>query len=413
MRKILLTLLIASVACACAFAFWNPFSRTTMPTLNEAELRATLASLAPTEAEAKAIAVLRAKSFSQQQAQQSQELETAMQKLQMQADWFAERLAEKFPEKTNAPPPDHLQQAMSMVQYQMNVLKTAITNVEPPVEAEPVDNDSIQIAVEYRLFSGSESFTGTIIGHPAMEWSALPVATPFLSTGTPPGTISRSVSTQMPLHVRYLEHSNVERFYDLFSSHRAATIMTSPKLMLSNGQEGAMDDTTSIPFVTGILPVELENETVYQPIIQLLGQGQTYTTKVTLLQDGSYRLTSQMEFTTATKAERYRLIDRPPTPQELAEDSRSQGGITFQVPTIHTFRVNIPDVVIPDGMSLLVAFPGNVDPKSNDYNPQGGIFMLITPQKVEAIEFASEDVQQVPDEWERFWIGDVPLSMMR
>ena len=60
MRKILLTLLIVSVVGASAFAVWNPFSRTTTPTFNEAELRAALASLTPTEAEAKAIATLRA-----------------------------------------------------------------------------------------------------------------------------------------------------------------------------------------------------------------------------------------------------------------------------------------------------------------------------------------------------------------
>jgi len=396
MRKILLSLLFVSLVCVSAFAIWNPFgSKTVTPNNNEAELCAVLASLAPTEAEAKAIAKLREKTSIQLAGQQREEWARLQREYIQQRSQQLQRLTEKQNDpSTHADLQPILQRQINVVQQQMsqgmllpmtasNDLTTG-SDQEPPVEAEPVKDESIQIAVVYRLFSDTESLAKTITGHPAMAWSPLPVATPFLSTGTPPGTFSHSVSVQMPMHVRYLEPSNVEKFYNLFRSRRASTIMESPRFIVSNGQEEILSDTTAIPFVTSVLPVEeLGDEPVYHPIIQLLGQGQTYTTKATLLQDGSYRLSSRVEFTTIRKVEQYRLVDTPPTPQQLAEYPRTKGGITIQVPSFHTFRVHIPDIVIPDGMSLLVAFPGgNIAPESNS-SDSPGIFMLITPQKVE------------------------------
>jgi hypothetical protein len=250
-----------------------------------------------------------------------------------------------------------------------------------------------------------------------MAWSPLPVATPFLSTGTPPGTFSRSVSIQTPLHVRYLENNKVEKFYNLFlRSRRALTMMESSRLMLRNGQEEIQSDTTSIPFVTSVLPVEADGITAYQPIFQRLDTGHTYTTKATLLQDGSYRLSSRMEFTYASKVERYRLVNEDTTVSESRIGGRSRtetrDGVTVQVPSVHTFRAYIPDIVIPDGMSLLVAFPGgSISPESNSSDPLGGIFMLITPRKVdEHASDASEDMHPIQDEWAQFWSGDVPTT---
>ena len=394
MRKILLTLLIVFIVGASAFAVWNPFSRTTTPTFNEAELRAALASLAPTEAEAKAIAVLREKSFAQQQVALLQWRADAMQQMQQYADRLAPGELERF-------------------QRQTDEIKHTIDKWNLPAEAMPVDDSRVQIAVEYRFFSGPTPLIEAITGHPAMSWSALPVATPIVSPSTPPGTFSRSECLQMPMHVRYLENNKIERFYNLFLSLSTATVMEAPRHMLRNGEEGTVNDITTIPFVTSVLPIEADGALAYQPIIQLLGQGQTYTTKVTLLQDGSYRLTSQMEFTTATKVDQPKLINEESVPEPRSlfgsrNRTETKRGITVQAPSFNTIRMNIPDIVIPDGMSLLVAFPGYTN-----NNPSGGMFMLITPQKVEAIEFASEDVQQVPDEWEWFWIGDVPLPMMR
>ncbi|MCL2709298.1 MAG: hypothetical protein FWE95_00320 [Planctomycetaceae bacterium] len=365
MRRILLTLLIVSVVGASAFAVWNPFSRTTTPTFNEAELRAALASLTPTEAEAKAIAALRKKTSIQLARQQQQ---------------------------INAPPQ----------------IMTTGGNLELPVEANPVGDSRVQIAIEYRFFSGPTPLIETITGHPAMSWSTLPVATPLVSPSTPPGTFSRSESLQMPMHVRYLENNKIEKFFILFQSLSTSSVMEAPRFILRNGEEGTVNDITTVPFVTSVLPIEADGAVGYQPIIQLLDTGQTYTTKVTLLQDGSYRLASQMEFTSLSKVDQPKLINEEsvPEPRSLFGNrnrTETKRGVTVQAPSFNTFRVNIPDIVIPDGMSLLIAFPGYTN-----NNPSGGMFMLITLRKVEAIEFASDDVRQIQGEWERFWKLDEP-----
>jgi len=341
MRKVLLTLLVVSLICPSVFAFWFFSSKQATPTFNEAELRAMLAHLTPTEAEAKAIAALREKSSVIQRAMQPKE--------------FA-------------------------------LILPSGNDLKPQVEAEPVDDDSVQFAIEYRFLSGPESLIKTITGHPAMEWSALPAATPSANT-TPPGTFSRSVSVQMPIHVRYLENDKLERIIKPFMSHRTTSIMECPRYMLANGQEGTVSDVTQIPFVTSVCPVEADGAIGYQPIIQTLDTGITTTTKVTLLQDGSCRLASRAEFVSVGEVSTYRLIDGG---DEVVNESRLgfvrttktvKNGVTIQVPSFHTFRADIPDIVIPEGMSLLVAFPGDVAPPGNNSNEPGGVFMLITPTK--------------------------------
>jgi hypothetical protein len=60
--------------------------------------------------------------------------------------------------------------------------------------------------------------------------------------------------------------------------------------------------------------------------------------------------------------------------------------LIFQVPLIRSFRVSIPEVVIPEGRSLLAAFPGV---KVDDMET----FMLITPR-------AEPGMNQDQDEWD-------------
>jgi hypothetical protein len=48
--------------------------------------------------------------------------------------------------------------------------------------------------------------------------------------------------------------------------------------------------------------------------------------------------------------------------------------LPLQFPVFRTFRAEIPDIVIPEEMSLLVMFPGAFLPGEE------GMFMLLTPQ---------------------------------
>ena len=341
MRKILLTLLCVSLVCASAFAFWNPFNRSTKPTFNEAEPRATLAELAPTEAEAEAIAALRKKSSVIQRAMQPKEYA-----LVLPSDW------------------------------------------KLPVEAEPVDDENVQIRIHYQFISGRAELTRKVIGHPAMEWSPLPVADQFTNADAPANGAVNAVNTQIPIQIRYLEQDNVQKFFQFFHSQRAACVLETPSLILENGQAGTIQDTTTIPFVTNVMPVVADNMVVYQPIITKIHQGMTTQIQATLLQDGSCRLTSQLSINNVTRVDTYKLIDDGTTDvvsQNGRNITKTTRSINIQVPSFHTFRANIPDIVIPEGMSLLVAFPGAEMPywfNNRNDNATYEAFMLITPTKV-------------------------------
>ena len=342
MRKILLTLLVVSLVCASAFAF-NPFNRSTKPTFNEAELRAALAELTPSEAEAKAIAALR-KSFQ-----------------------------------------------------------------EPPVEVEPVDDENAQIRIQYQFIIGTEELIRKATGHPAMSWTGLPVADQFANADALANMAVSAVNTPVPIQIRYLEPENARKFSEFFQSQQAACTRMAPSLVLNSGQVGSIQDITTIPFVTNVVPIVADNAVGYQPIITHIDQGMTTKIQATLLQDGSCRLTSQLTISNLVKVGMFRFIDEEPTPQQLAEDSSAKGGITIQQPIVRTLSVTMPDVVIPEGMSLLVAFPGVEVPhwfNNRNDNVTYEAFILITLRKVEN----NPDFQRVKDEWERFWMLDTPTA---
>ena len=270
---------------------------------------------------------------------------------------------------------------------------------EPPIEVEPMDDENAQIRIQYQFISGTAELIRKATGHPAMEWSPLPVAAPFVNADAPANMDVSAVNTPVPIQIRYLEPENVQKFSGFFQSQRAASVLEFPSVVLNNGGVGSIQDITTIPFVTNVVPIVADNVVGYQPIITEIDQGMTTKIQATLLQDGSCRLTSQLTISDIVKVHVFRFIDEEPTPQQLAEDSSAKGGITIQQPIVRTLSVTIPDIVIPDGMSLLVAFPGDVAPPGNNSNEPGGAFMLITPRKV-------DNIARVSDTWERFWMLD-------
>ena len=322
MRKILLTLLIVSVVSISAVAAWF-FSQSTTPGFNEAELQAALATLAPTEAEAKAITALRQKSLAQ---------------------WH---------------------------------------NRELPAEAEPVNDENVQITLEYRFISASG--TSKIASDPAMSWSGLPASTQSESLEN-----ANMTGAQVPMHVRYLEETNARKFIELLQSRRHTIILEPPKILLCNRQLGKVNDTTAIPFVTGILPIEVDDAVCYEPIITHVNAGQTYKSTATLLQDGSVRLNSQVDFTHLVRVENYSLMAAEQKEGDViikgdAIVKTDRGAITIQQPIYTSFRTEIPDVVIPEGMSLLVAIPRVRLPEIGYKEGDGDqtVFLLITPRRVD------------------------------
>jgi hypothetical protein len=335
MRRALLTVLLVIVV---SFSVWATglFSKKT-PTIDP-QFQAALKSLVPTEAEAKAIADLRAK--------------TGM-----------------FCCETN--------------EIGAYVCKWIIPKeADVPVDAEPIANpEDVNIALDYRYITVKESLAKKIIAEPAMAWSMFPVQSNLPSTSAfPVGASSFGVHTEVPMQVRFLEEASSQKLWSLFQSECSNACMEAPKIMLHCGQSGTVNDTTEIPFVTGVAPVAADGVVAYQPVIQFVHNGQRPTSQVTLLQDGSCRLyTCQLELSSLMKVETYQLMDGF---TEMRNGVATKTGITVQVPTVHSFRASLPEVVIPEGMSLLVACPGVPAVKQTPSNEPHAMFLLITPRAV-------------------------------
>jgi len=102
--------------------------------------------------------------------------------------------------------------------------------------------------------------------------------------------------------------------------------------------------------------------------------------ETTLQEDGSIRLDKcRLDITELAKIDTFKLVDSEPDNKVYKTNERS--GLTIQVPTVRSFRANIPEIVIPQGMALLVAFPG-AEYLYRENGESYGAFLLITPQVI-------------------------------
>jgi len=335
-------------------------------------------------------------------------------------------------------------------------VKASANLQEHAVIAEPANGDDVLINVQYQFIIGKESLMKKVFAHPAMAWNALPVAEQ-LAAAPLPGVAVSSVNTQAPIQVRYLEQASAQKFIETFQSRQTASAIPIAGVALRNGEVGRVSDITRIPFVTNVIPIVRDDVLSYQPLITHIDTGQAYTTTATLLQDGSYQLASQWNITNIEKVHLFKFSgDAPVT---LEDGSMGTTDVTVQQPVSRTLSVNIPTVVIPEGMSLLVAFPGigfnhghtdrnNGRTERNDGEADEA-FLLITPKvarneaqvvqlsdslytpyyppdtlsppvlrlSVEMQHLATPTpektgngsvMQIIQNEWERFWMLDAP-----
>ncbi|MCL2349478.1 MAG: M56 family metallopeptidase [Planctomycetaceae bacterium] len=258
-----------------------------------------------------------------------------------------------------------------------------------------------QICMEIRFFSIKEPFRKTILANKALDWTGLPVPDAHVFTKEPlsknndflslpngqimpasmnlslipnqsdpkPGLCSLTTFAPSPLHVRFMEKNNARHFCEIFQSHSSGNCLQAPKITMVSGEIWCIHDTSQRPFVTSVIPVESdEGNTAYQPIIQIFHEGMNVKGKATLLEDHSCRLDSCVaEFTSITGVETVQL-----------QEEEKKGGVCVQVPTVRSYGISIPEIVIPEGMSLLVAVPGTVR-ASAETDP---IFLVITPNQV-------------------------------
>ena len=279
------------------------------------------------------------------------------------------------------------------------------------------DIPDASIAIELRFITVNSPLAKMIITEPAMTWSSLLNQNDVSTEGqqnvplaeSTPGKVWSGTYTEMPILVRFLEESSFAKFYAVLQSQRQATIMECPQVMVRSGQKVMVNDTTKIPFVQSVLPVIADYETAYQPILQSYNYGQVLMVQGTLLQDGSCRLDKcHFEMNSPVKVETTQLLVE-------MDGKKQRSSITVQVPECRSFRVSIPEIVIPKNMSLLVAFPGVEESE---------VFLLITTRGIydsedeEKGEFSScssynhgygyksEDMRRIQDEWEKFWMLD-------
>ena len=242
-----------------------------------------------------------------------------------------------------------------------------------------------QICMEIHFLSIKEPFGKTILADKALDWTGLPVpgtplipgnpgktAEPFLKdmslipnqSDPKPGLCSLTTFAPSPLHVRFMGKNNTNRFINILQNDSRTNILQAPKMTLVSGEPWDIHDTCTQAFVTSVIPVESdEGDKVYQPIIQLFNTGTNVKGKATLLEDHSCRLDSCVaEFTSITGVETVQL-----------QEEEKKGGVCVQVPTVRSYGISIPEIVIPEGMSLLVAVPGTIA-RTSDIDP---MFLMI------------------------------------
>ncbi|HBT76839.1 MAG TPA: hypothetical protein DEB39_07905 [Planctomycetaceae bacterium] len=355
MRKILILSVCLFFVCTLAFAAWL-FGKKEAPVPNIQAIRETLKSLAPTETEGAAISKFRQKALAVYHASP--------------APGISEESRNRF------------QAGYSM-----------------PESAEPVDldDDSVQISIEFRLLAAKEAFGKRILTDKAMCWSGVPVPQLTLSqangTAPTPGQCSVSTDMRIPLQVRFMAEEKAFKFMKLFQSSPVSHILQAPKVTIFNGQTANVRDCTQTPFVTSVLTVEGETATAYQPVIQIVDEGIDITMQGTLLKDDSCRLHAHMEFRKIKDVQVVRLVEEEPeTTAKKKAGASSTGGISLQSPSVHRLAIAIPEIDIPKNMSLLVAMPGVT------YDDEM-VFVLITPRRVDPVEEISveaTDTQAMP-----------------
>jgi predicted DNA-binding WGR domain protein len=295
---------------------------------------ATLKSLTPTEAEAKAIAELREKTKKR---------------------YYEFLKQNKYAPVIMPPEPDAATSAPTTADVAAN-------------------SDGVQISLAYMLISVVEPLAQKIISEPAMDWVML------LNGLNPPSasaysdrTSLFSINAEVPTQVRFLDEANTQKFYNLMQAQRTANVLELPKAVIASGGIGSINDVCEIPFVTGILSFEVDGGRAYEPIIKLYKNGFSLTFKATHLENGSCRLDEcRFELSRITKMDEVCLLEGETT--KISKTS----GITVQVPTFASLCANIPEIEIPEGMSLLVSFPGA--PAVELGKDSGTTFLLITPK---------------------------------
>ena len=153
-----------------------------------------------------------------------------------------------------------------------------------------------------------------------------------------------------------------------------SNILQAPKVTIFNGQMGSVTDVSMQPFVTSVIPYVGDFAAAYQPVIVILNEGQYMTVQGVVSNNRQYvRLTLNPVFSKITKIDTFRYVgedtstdetetsakgnDKEPTSGDernsTKRSTRSNSGVTIQLPTLATFSVSTT-VSVPDGGTILL-----------------------------------------------------------
>jgi general secretion pathway protein D len=172
--------------------------------------------------------------------------------------------------------------------------------------------------------------------------------------------------------------SDIEAYFFINATQgdSRSNVLQAPKVMIFNGQQGSVVDSTQSPFVTSVVPVVGDFAIGYQPIIAVLNDGHVMTVRGTVSPNKQYvRLTLEPRFNTITKVSTFRYVgdenatDSTTATGSEASDSgtavaderrgttktttRQISGVTIQQPIMASFSVQTT-VSVPDGGTILM-----------------------------------------------------------
>lgn len=274
--------------------------------------------------------------------------------------------------------------------------KTATQN--PAADSRPLEESHDDtVTMTFRILTLKEPFGEAMLAHKAMEWTGLPVPVdspdenagrlmiPNQKAETKPGLCSLMTTAPLPLHVRFMEKENVHRLLGITQGNSYANTLQAPRGTLLSGETLNVCDTVERYFVTSVIPVEGDYAIAYQPVIQAFTEGVSINCRATMLEDHSCRLDScAVEFTSIDdEVATVTLRDEWPGPGIV--NDVSQNGISVQIPSIRSYSISIPEIAIPENMSMLVAIPGISKMSGGD-----SMFLLVTPCRIESPAIAWE-----------------------
>ena len=282
---------------------------------------------------------------------------------------------EDFQEKLNALVPTwEEQRATAQIWQRMR------ESDNPETAEKDIEDYGNQIVMEFRFISIREPLANALVTNYGQYWTGMPVPNHLIppngSTPIPdqllpnqmepaPGFCSLTTTPPLSLFVRLLSSQNKDRLMGILQSDSRTNVLRSPKITFISGESGRIDDVTTRYLVTNLIPVVGDFAVAYQPVVQPFHEGTSLKCRATLLEDRSCRIDEcVMEVAEILGVETVPII------------SHTAG---VQVPKLRTYCISVPEIAIPEGMSLLVAVPGLSH--SSDLEP---MFVMISPRRIES-----------------------------